>query len=290
LRIAEIARRTESTDRDILFLWILPISPRRNSNRANVSANDDLDANALEDFIEGPVVLGISIVNEILATVEKSDVDERHFSGDLIHDVFGGRWRDHREVDFPRPDVNEKEYVEGAKSAVLPDLLGEEIGRSQDILVRCDEIMPGRSSKALGRRLDTGFLQDVLDGRPADVMSEVSESTGEACIAPARVFSCSSKDHFANLFGRRRAANRSPAIRCVELLRDQPSMPAENRIWRDNCRDLTENLSAEWLAEFSESPTFAIVQLDPAFDLLLEDLVFGFQEVDFPGELLIELA
>jgi hypothetical protein len=136
----------------------------------NVSANDDLDADAFEKLIEGPRVLGISIMNEILTTVKKPDVNGCHFSGYLVHDVLGGRRRDHRDMDSPRTDVNEKEHVYGDEPAVLPDLLGEEIGRGQDILVRCDEIMPGRPSKALERRLDAGFGQDILDGCPTDLI------------------------------------------------------------------------------------------------------------------------
>ena len=60
------------------------------------------------------------------------------------------------------------------------------------------------------------------------------QDSGEARVAPSRVLSCSPKEHCANFFGRRRAANRYPAVRRVELLRDEPSVPAEDCVGSDD--------------------------------------------------------
>ena len=52
-------------------------------------------------------------------------------------------------------------------------------------------------------------------------------------------------------------------------------MPTEDRARCDDRGDLTEDLSAEWLAEFCELSTFVVVQPNAAFDLALENLVLS---------------
>ena len=101
---------------------------------------DDLDADAFNHVIEGPRVLGVAVVNEVLATLEESDVGEGHFTCDLPHDIVVRRGRDHRDVDPSRTAVNEEENVEGNESAMLPDFLREKIGGSEDVFVRRDEV------------------------------------------------------------------------------------------------------------------------------------------------------
>jgi hypothetical protein len=121
-------------------------------------------------------------------------------------------------------------------------------------------------------------------------MPEVVEDSNELSVPLARVFSCSSENHLPDFLRRGRSADFPSAVHAVELLRDQASVPAENGVGCDDRGDLIEDFSTQRFAEFSENPTFVIVQTYSTLDLALEDLVLCLQKVDLASEFLIKLA
>ena len=71
------------------------------------------------------------------------------------------------DVDFPRADVNEQQNVDLHHASQSPDILGEEVAGPEGFLVSANELVP-RSFTTQRSRIETGFLQDVLDRRPGD--------------------------------------------------------------------------------------------------------------------------
>ena len=67
------------------------------------------------------------------------------------------------------------------------------------------------------------------------------------------------------------------ALRAVKLLRDQPPMPGQDGFRLDDARNFFERLLAELFTDLGKGLPLAISKLEPALDLIAQDLVFGHQ-------------
>ena len=79
-------------------------------------------------------------------------------------------------------------------------------------------------------------------------------------------------------------------LAAAELLGDKLPVPTKKSVRRDNCGDLLKDFPAQWFPQLSESSSLSIIKAQSSFELLLEDLVFGFQKINLAPEFFVELA
>ena len=118
-------------------------------------------------------------------------------------------------------------------------------------------------------------------------MAEVLERALDPRVAPARIVG-GHPDHQAPDF-HLYSGSPKPRRRVRPLPRDQLAVPSENRVRRDDRRNLRENPSAEALTDDGKTPPFVVTEPhSPAVQLRLQYTVLFPQEFDdialFPFE------
>ncbi len=154
---------------------------------------------------------------------------------------------DHEEDDIP-PKTGQGEHLDR-----------EEIGGRQTFPVRLQERLPRRALVPLGSRGDPVVVQDPLHRVPGDVVAEVGECAADPRVAPRRILTRHPYDEFGHRPGCHRPSP-TPAGTAIVLLGDQPPVPAENRVRRDDAGHLTHDPPAECLASHRESPALGVGQ------------------------------
>src|SRR5258705_4789595 len=102
-------------------------------------------------------------------------------------------------------------------------------------------------------RIDSVLRQDSLDRVSADGVPEICKRPGSGC-TPSRVVARHLEDQALDLAGdprSTRTASRAPVVFPSDVL----PVPAEQRIRRDDRRDLVELSSSEWLCLSGEAAT-----------------------------------
>ena len=125
--------------------------------------------------------------------------------------------------------------------------------------MRLQERLPRRALVPLGSRGEPVVVQDPLDRVPGDVVAEVGERAADPRVAPRRILPRHPHDEFGHRPGRHRPSPTSAGTAIV-LLGDQPPVPAENRVGRDDACHLTQDPPAEFLASHRESPALGVGQ------------------------------
>jgi len=129
-----------------------------------------------------------------------------------------------------RPDRDEEEHIQ----APQPDGIdGEEVTRERRCSVLSQERAPVELV-TLRRRRETGPLEDVTHERGRDGDPELAQLADDADVAPVAVFARELQDELAHGLLERRPARRS--TRVGPATGDKPSMPAQQRLRRDQHR------------------------------------------------------
>ena len=102
-------------------------------------------------------------------------------------------------------------------------------------------------------------VQDPLHRVPGDVVAEVGECAADPRVAPRRILPRHPYDEFGHRPGCHRPSP-TPAGTAIVLLGDQPPVPAENRVRRDDACHLTQDPPAEFLASHRESTALGVGQ------------------------------
>lgn len=194
-------------------------------------------------------------------------------------------------MDLPSGDLDEEEDVDGDEPGGGEHLSGKEVAGGDDVLVGLDELRPGDGGFTTGRGRHTMPLKDVADGLVADLVPEVAQSTCDAVVTPGGVLSGELEDEFFDLRSDGWATLVSfGGVRAVELLGDEPSIPAQDRLGFDDGADVLERLAAQLLAQLGEANPLRIREVDATCDLGAEDLVLGSQVLVAQQELGVDVA
>ena len=116
-------------------------------------------------------------------------------------------------------------------------------------------------------------LQDPLHRVPGDLVTEVGKRTSDPRVTPLRILAGHSHREVSDL-SECRGAPSTPSRTAVVLLGDQPSVPAKDRVRRDDAGHLHQLAPAKLLAAHRESP--ALVVCEPKRSrtkLLAEDAI-----------------
>jgi hypothetical protein len=190
-------------------------------------------------------------------------------------------------MDTTRVKFDHKDRVVGHQPAHRPDLGGEEICGEERVPVGAQERAPRHRPSA--RRRNALFLEDLRDRRSGNPMVEILERALNPCVAPSWIVSRHS-DHKAADFDLHAGSPRSRR-RIRPLARDQFAVPPENRVRRDDRRDVGKDSPSEALTDDGETPTFIVIQPQPpALQLRLQYTVLFPQKFNDIALLLLKPA
>ena len=102
-------------------------------------------------------------------------------------------------------------------------------------------------------------VQNPLDRVPGDVVAEIRERATDARVPPRWILDRHPHHEVGHLARRYRPASTSAGA-AVVLPGNQPPVPAENRVRRDDAGDLRQNPPAEYLASHRESTALGVGQ------------------------------
>ena len=177
-------------------------------------------------------------------------------------------------------DVDHEEDEVADQTTEREHLDGEEVGRGDLAEVGPDERLPRGLPGPPGCRLDAVIEKNPLDGVPADLVAEVPKSVPDSGVAPGWAFGCHPDDQPCDLRARVGATRTAP-LRPIVLLGDEMSVPAKDRVGRDDAGDLPKGLSADGLALDREASAQVVSEAKAASsELPTEEAVLLHQVVD----------
>ena len=114
-------------------------------------------------------------------------------------------------------------------------------------------------------------VQDPLHRGPSDLVAEVRERPADPCVPPLWILDRYPDHERGHVASRHRPASTAAGAAAV-CLGNQPPVPAENRVRRDDAGDLHQDSPAEFLASHRESTALGVGQTKrPRTQLLSQD-------------------
>ena len=123
----------------------------------------------------------------------------------------------------------------------------------------CKNAFHGVRRARSGAGFDPVVVQNPLDRVPGDVGAEIRERATDARVPPRWILDRHPHHEVGHLAWRYRPASTSVGA-AVVLPGNQPPVPAENRVRRDDAGDLRQNPPAEFLASHRESAALGVGQ------------------------------
>src|SRR5688572_19598351 len=240
--------------------------------RRSGRAEDDATAVVFERTPERIAELPVAIEDQEPLLPQKSVDAVGQIPSDLIHEVVVGVRRAADDRHGARGEVDDEERVVRHQPAGGPNLGREEVTGRDRGGVRAQELPPGRPIRAFGCRVDAVLLQDLLDGVRGDDVTEIRERAMDAVVSPGQVLARHPDDELGDALHHELPIGLSARER--PLLRDELSMPAQDRLRRDDRGELAEDPPAERGTAHREPHSLVVGRTKlPATELSSEDSV-----------------
>ena len=212
-----------------------PLGVRTAVRRAQWDAND-LHAVIPEDFIELGSELLVAIDDEVRATAKKAVIESDPLERRLFHE--GRSWPRRRTDDLYASalQAQREEHVVGDETSRSPHLRREEVCRGERSPVSLEELRPDRLRSLLGCRLDSMGSKDSFHRVERHLATNVRQSALYSPVAPTRTLVGHPDDEILDRFHDARSPGSFPIER--PLPSDQLAVPTQDRVWRDDRRDL----------------------------------------------------
>ncbi len=130
--------------------------------------------------------------------------------------------------------------------------------------------------------------QNVPDGLVRDLVSEVGKCTGDPVRTPAGILARQLNNQRLHFGVNPRPARVRATLRTIELLRDQFSEPAEDRLGFGDLGDFRQSLQPQPLADFGQRGPLLIREPQPSWCVCPEDPVLRDKIFDLKQQLLID--
>ena len=154
------------------------------------------------------------------------------------------------------------------------------IGRGQTVPMRLEERVPRCALASLWRRGHAVAEENPLHGVPANLVAEVGQRTADPGVAPPGILDGHPHDQFGNRL-RSHRSTRSSTGAAVVLLRDESSIPAQDRVGGDDTRHLGQDPSPELLPPDGETAPLRVGQAErTAAQLFAKDSILLTEIVD----------
>ncbi|MDR3648765.1 MAG: hypothetical protein P4L20_06710 [Acidimicrobiales bacterium] len=195
----------------------------------------DLDPLGAEYLVEDWAEPLVPVMNQVMDRFIAAFSCLGQVPGDLgAPGGVGGAVGHPADEDFPRVQVDEEEDMEGLQTNGLD---GEEVTGDDRRGLGSHELTPGlapgRGSTLLGH--------DSSDARRRDLGTELLELSSQAAVAPGRVLAGQTPDEEPHVIGD--PASRHDPMTVVPLGADQVTMPAADRVGRDERRQTISDWS-----------------------------------------------
>jgi len=183
--------------------------------------------------------------------------------------------------------MDEEQDVVGHQPVQRQHFRGEKIGSGQQRQVGANEGRPRGRALALRCRRQSVPLKDVADRLIADPVPQIDQRPSDPVIAPITVLLGHANDELFDLARDPRSAWAATGSRAIELAGDKLAVPAQDSIRPSHGCDFAENLAAQAMTDLAERGSLGVRELEPSFQLGLQDPVFGGQIFVPRQELLI---
>src|SRR5215471_20447171 len=141
--------------------------------------------------------------------------------------------------------------------------------------MRSEEVLPGCVLAAFRRWRNAVASQNVSDGLPGDVVTEIGQGTGDPIVAPTGVLLGHTDDQRLGHRINARASWMGTMLRAVELAGDQTTIPGQNGVWLGNAGNLRELFSAKALRDLGERGSLGIGEPQSPGNVRAEDPILG---------------
>src|ERR1035437_3677153 len=232
------------------------------------------DPGLAQPIAYGGAPLRVAVTDQQAMPDQRPVIGGRQRAYYLAHEPIIGKRGRAEDLYATRGQVDREDRVVRHQAAPRPDLRREEICARDRAPVRPQERLPRR--RPLGCGWYPVRLQNPRDRRPTDPMAHVLQRAGDPGVAPRGVL-LGHPYHQAPDLGQHAGTTASP-LRVRPFARDQLPMPPQNRVGRDDRRDLTEAATAQPVSVPRQPTAFLIGQAAPAAHVPAEDAVF-FDEV-----------
>lgn len=172
--------------------------------------------------------------------------------------------------------------MEAGKTLQLPRLYGEEVGRSDRLPMRAQDLGTYGAFGTLGCRFDAVVPENVGDRGPCDAVAELAQLALDPLVSPGPVFNDHQDYESPDLLHHSRST-RFPHTASVGLTCDELVVPSQYGVRRDDGTDLDELGFPESFAEYGQLPVLIVSKPWPLRpELLAEGLVLSLEVVDDP--------
>src|SRR5438128_1103243 len=133
-----------------------------------------------------------------------------------------------------------------------------------------DAVLPGGRLLSFASTWKTLRRENVTTSLIADVVAQLSESAGNAVVAPGAILLGHLDDQVFELLVDTGSPHGLSLLRTIEFLRHQLTMPGENRVGFDDGGDFCQGLLAELLDDLSQDRAFGVGPLNTPRNLLAQ--------------------
>ncbi len=177
-------------------------------------------------------------MDQVVTTQEEAVFTVDQVPGDLLHPVPVRGRRDAGDLHATALQVDHEEHEVPNKPSPRHNLDREEICGGDRAPMGSQEGLPCHWTPS--NRIDSVFSEHALDCVSANLVAEVHQRTANACVSPTRILESHPNDEALDLALDSRAAW-PPFGTSIVLLRDQITIPAEQRVGCDDGRDVSES-------------------------------------------------
>src|ERR1700704_6090636 len=140
-----------------------------------------------------------------------------------------------------------------------------------------NESRPGCRALALRGGWQSVALQDIADGLIADLVSQIGQRPRNSVITPVTVLLGHANDQLLNLSLDLRPAGAPTSLRAVKLAGDKLAVPSQDGVRPRHIGHLGEDLAAQAMTDLGQCGSLGVRELQPPFQLGLQDPIFGDQ-------------
>src|SRR5262249_35657203 len=120
-------------------------------------------------------------------------------------------------------------------------------------------------------------LQDIADGLIADLVSQIGQRPRNSVITPVTVLLGHANDQLLNLSLDPRPAGAPTSLRAITLVGDKLAVPSQDGVRPRHIGHLGEDLAARAMTGLGQCGSLGVRELQPPFQLSLQDPIFGDQ-------------
>jgi hypothetical protein len=174
------------------------------------------------------------------------------------------------------------EDVQRGQPVHCPPLDGREVDGRDGVPVRFEKRLPSCHPFPNRGWFDAVLFEDIPDGSVRDLVVEIGERALDPVVAPGRVLPGHAQDEAGYVCGDGWPSGCClPPFAVVPLLGDQPPVPAQDRVGRDDRRQLHQRPAADRLAlGCQDAPLVVGEEEPPPSQLVHEGSDLGVLELD----------